>query len=56
MKDTNWEFHVPVLTRPTIDGIRCDATLVMRRLIDGKLEYRLPTVEEETEYNSIEAW
>jgi hypothetical protein len=53
--EQNWKFHVPLRAATLPDGTKT-LGLVMRRKVDGKWQYRKPTLEEEDDYVSRDAW
>jgi hypothetical protein len=46
-----WEFYLPLFAASLPSG-----RLIMRRKVNGKWEYRMPTPEEETDYIASEGW
>jgi hypothetical protein len=54
--DLEWELYFPLFATSLPDGLR-DRHLIVRRRVNGKWEYRSPTLpEEEAEYVACDAW
>lgn len=56
-QDGGWQIHHLFLNSSvTLPDGTSSGRLVMRRMVEGRWEYRAPTKEEEAEYVSSEAW
>jgi hypothetical protein len=57
MKNVEWDAWVSILNVRLIDGSTTkEPSLVMRRKVLGRWEYRLPTRDEEVEFFDRDAW